>query len=56
MRYFVVTQDVTVLEHVACKHNALLIRWDTYLVMDLSPEVLNDVAGFHIVEGDGFSC
>lgn len=50
----VVAQGAAILELLACKNQALLIRWDTFFVLDLGFGVFDGVGRLH-VQGDGFS-
>jgi len=51
----VVRKSAAVLKLLASKDEALLIRGDTLLVLDLGLHVLNSVAGLHI-ESNGLAC
>ena len=50
----VVREGATVLELLAGKDETLLIRGDTFLVLDLLLHVLDGIRGLHI-EGDGLA-
>ncbi len=50
----VISQGAAVLELLTGKDEALLIRGNALLVLDLLLDVLNRVRGFHL-EGDGLS-
>ena len=50
----VVRKSATIFELLAGKDQALLIRWDTLLVLDFGLDGLDGVRGFHL-EGDSFT-
>ena len=51
----VIGEGSAVFELLSSEDESLLIRWDSFLVLDLSLDVLNGVCWFNI-EGDGFAC
>ena len=51
----VIGEGSAVLELLSSEDESLLIRWDAFLVLDLSLDVLNGV-GWLDVQGDCFSC
>jgi hypothetical protein len=50
----VVTQSTAILELLSSKDETLLIRWDTFLVLDLSFDVVDGIGRFDI-EGNGLT-
>ena len=50
----VVTQSTAIFELLSGKDKTLLIRRDSFLVLDLSLDVINGIRGLHI-QGDGLS-
>ena len=50
----VISEGPAVFELLACEDESLLIRGDSFLVLDLGLHVLNAVRGLH-VQGDGLS-
>merc|ERR1712046_407672 len=50
----VVRQCTTILKLLACKDQALLIRWNSFLVLNLCLDVVNSVAGLNI-QGNGLA-
>merc|ERR1719181_1294404 len=51
----VVRESVTVFQLLASENQALLIRGNAFLVLDLSLDILDGVRGLH-VESDGLAC
>merc|ERR1719225_1702952 len=52
--YVVVRQSPPILQLLPSKDKTLLIRWNSFLVLDLSLNILNRVTGLNL-EGDGLS-
>ena len=50
----VVRKGAAILQLLACKDQALLVRWDPLLVLDLGLDIVNGVTGLD-VEGDGLA-
>ena len=50
----VVIESTAIFELFASKDQALLVRWDAFLVLDLALDVVDCVGRFHL-EGDCFS-
>jgi len=50
----VIGERATILELLAGENQALLIRWDTLLVLDLGLHIVDRIAGLHL-EGDGLA-
>merc|ERR1712223_2134979 len=50
----IIGQSPTVLQLLASKDQPLLIRGDSFLILNLSLDILNTVAGFNL-QGDGFA-
>ena len=50
----VIGESSAILELLSCEDESLLIRWDTFLVLDLGLDVLNSV-GWLDIEGDGLT-
>jgi len=50
----VVRKGATVLELLACEDQALLIRWNSFLVLDLALDVVDSVRGLDL-ESDGLA-
>ena len=51
----VVRQGATILQLLSSKNQSLLIRGDTFLVLNLGLDIVNGVRGFNI-KGDGLAC
>jgi len=51
----IVGEGSAVFELLASKDKSLLIRWDSFLILDLGLHVLNGI-GWLNIEGDCFSC
>ena len=50
----VITQSPPILQLLPRKDQALLVRWDTLLILDLGFDIIDCVAGFDL-EGDGLA-
>ena len=50
----VIRKGAAILQLLACKDQALLVRWDPLLVLDLGLDIVNGVTGLD-VEGDGLA-
>merc|ERR1711978_34647 len=48
----VVAQRATVFQLFTCEDETLLVRWDSFLVLDFGLDIVDGVAGFDL-EGDG---
>merc|ERR1712151_1354669 len=51
----IVGKSATIFQLLSCKDQTLLIRWDTFLVLDLLLNVVDSVAWLN-VKGDSFTC
>ena len=51
----VVAQGAAILKLLSSENETLLIRWDSFLVLDLGLDVVNGVGGLDI-QGDGLAC
>ena len=51
----VVREGAAIFQLLSSKDQALLIRGNSFLVLDLGLDIVNGVRGFHI-QGDGLSC
>ncbi len=51
----IVAQSSTVFQLLSSENQSLLVRWDTFLILDLGLDILNSVRGLYI-EGDGLTC
>ena len=50
----VITEGTAIFQLLAGEDQALLIRWDTFLVLDLGLDILNGISRFDI-ESDGLA-
>ena len=50
----VIRESATILKLLACEDQALLVGGNTFLILDLSLDVLNGVGGLNI-QGDGLA-
>ena len=51
----VVGESSAIFELLTCKDESLLIGWDSFLVLDLSLDIVNGIRWFDI-QSDGFTC
>jgi hypothetical protein len=50
----VIRQSASILQLFACEDKTLLIRWDSFFVLDLCFHIFDSVAGFHL-QSNGFT-
>merc|ERR1719228_2772315 len=50
----VITQGSSVFQLFACKNKTLLIRWDSFLILNLSFDIVNRITGLNL-KGDGLA-
>lgn len=51
----VIGEGTSILELLACEDQALLVRGNALLVLNLALDIIDSVGGLHL-EGDGLSC